>query len=213
MQKVTQLTDKYDGLKTLKNQMSLLSSVSAIPLRTVWDKLREQARKAFYNNIQLAWISMDIMLNIHRGASHLWTNKHRIIQSIACILNQVIKKTELQTFFYLPTRNEYKILYLSFTSKLVPVKILKSRTKWEIQNIRIQRIFRQKNRPLKFRKKLMNTKTSYLYDPPTNLDKIQTAAQDKQVSLGGGHPVCLDETQMETSVPLRDIVHEITHLV
>lgn len=123
LQKVNQLSPNLVPFKSWDSQPEPTLFAPA-PSTLIKPNGNAHCERAWQDNIQLTLVATDIVLNIPRKDSHLWTNKKQIVQALSLILKQNIKFAEVQKFFYLPTstaimdrygkiiRDAYKRLYL-----------------------------------------------------------------------------------------------------
>lgn len=107
-------------------------------------------------SIQLLWKPEDITLIIPWQDAALWKNKSKIINSLSQLLQQQVASSELCDFFFLPSRQGYKRLYLSFSSRQTTDKILKARARLQLYDVTVLRNFRQLGSQMKFKLKSLS---------------------------------------------------------
>lgn len=194
------------------------------PLRKTMRDVTRPAEQLPAKDLQLLWNPLAIGLSFPCNDSHWWTSKHLISQSLSCILNRAVYKTDIKNFYYLPTISGFKRLYVLFESRDLPRLLLRSKLKCEALLIRIQRVFIQSNLSWSCRnRKLFDSSHQQSCSAPTNTDTAAPTSVGTTKNLNRDYPSSVGKPKSgpitqngiteENIATMVDKIFETAHLI
>lgn len=132
----------------------------------------------------LSLVPSAVVLNIPYGDAFLWSTKIKTIRALSKLLKVGVELPALLEFFFLPSRNSSKRLYLAFDSAAVVNLIFHTRTHLGNYNITIQRTFKQTGNSMSFKLKPQKPLTPHKGLPPRTWANVSHRVSSRRPERG-----------------------------